>query len=314
MASTSRRSSPKKPPASSPSATGVEPAWLDAGDGYALTLDGGALVCRNPKGSRLGSVPKVVKDSAAAEQLGALRDWLAEHDRACAATVDAWMLRSLPVPRATLLAVWDDPSWRRPLENAVVVPLDDSGGAQVDRAGFLRGADRERGIGVVDADGETSWLDSRQLAIPHPILLPHLDAFRELATELDLSQGVAQLHRETWARPADLPPTQTIVAQFAEGKFAALMHAVGRARAQGYRVRGGFATCAVWQGGDVVEARYWIGADAPDVEAYTGDLSWVDGRERTLKLGDVGPVAFSEGMRMASAIWAGRVVDKAVAS
>ena len=78
----------------------------------------------------------------------------------------------------------------------------------------------------------------------------------------------------------------------------------------GYRVRGGFAVCAVWEGGDVVEARYWIGSDSPDTETWTGELSWVDGRERSLKIGDLGAVAYSEGMRMASAIWAGRVVEK----
>ena len=44
--------------------------------------------------------------------------------------------------------------------------------------------------------------------------------------------------------------------------------------------------------------------------AETAQLSWVDGRERTIKLADVGPVAFSEGMRMASSIYAARVVEK----
>jgi hypothetical protein len=89
-----------------------------------------------------------------------------------------------------------------------------------------------------------------------------------------------------------------------------LMHAVGKARALGYKVRGGFATCQVWDAGAVSEARFWIGADSPDSETYTGQLSWVDGKERGLKLADVGPVAFSEGMRMAAAIYAARVVEK----
>lgn len=89
-----------------------------------------------------------------------------------------------------------------------------------------------------------------------------------------------------------------------------LMHAVGKARSLGYKVRGGFATCKTWDAGAVSEARYWIGADSPDAETYTGLLSWVDDRERALPLAEVGPVAFSEGMRMASAIYAARVVEK----
>jgi hypothetical protein len=66
----------------------------------------------------------------------------------------------------------------------------------------------------------------------------------------------------------------------------------------------------VWDAGTVTEARYWIGAEHPESETYTGQLLWVDSRERGLPLASVGPVAFSEGMRMASAIYAARVVEK----
>jgi hypothetical protein len=45
------------------------------------------------------------------------------------------------------------------------------------------------------------------------------------------------------------------------------------------------------------------------VEAYTGDLLWVDGDEQALPLGSVGPVAYSEGVRMASSIHAARFVE-----
>jgi hypothetical protein len=45
-------------------------------------------------------------------------------------------------------------------------------------------------------------------------------------------------------------------------------------------------------------------------ETYTDLLVWVDDKDRTVKLGDVGPVAYSEGMRMAGAVYAGRVVPK----
>ncbi len=282
--------------------------WTDAGDGYQISLEAGKLVAKNPAGKRLTSVPKQVKDGDAADQLEALRDWLVEHERECAVTVDQWMLRSLAVPRSVLEAVWDDPAWRKPLENAVVVAVKPDGGHDAAKAGLFRGVDRKKGVGVVDLDGETAWLDTERVAIPHPILIAELDGWRELITQLGVAQGISQLHRETHAKPAGL--TATSIEEFEDGKFAMLMHALGKARSLGFKVRGGFATCKVWDGDGVAEARYWIGADSPESETYTGQLSWVDARERGLKLAEVGPVAFSEGMRMASSIYAARVVAK----
>jgi len=236
---------------------------------------------------------------------------LVEHDRECVAQVEQWMLRSLPVPRAVLEAVWEDPSWKKPLENAVVVAVKADGGHDLARAGLFRGVDAKKGVGIVDLDGETGWLATDRVAIPHPILIHELDGWRELVTQLGVSQGIAQLHRETHPKPPEIAAAAgTSIDKFEDGKFAMLMHAVGKARALGYKVRGGFATCQVWDGGAVSEARFWIGADSPDSETYTGQLSWVDGKERGLKLAEVGPVAFSEGMRMAAAIYAARVVEK----
>ncbi len=274
--------------------------WIDAGGGYQLTLDAGKLVARS-KTKRLTAVPKELKNGEAADQLLALRDWLAEHDRACIAQIELWMLRSLAVPAAVLRAVWDDPAWRAPLENAIVVAAE-----REPRAGLLRGVDARRGVGVVDLDGETAWLDTDRIAIPHPILIAELDSWRELVTQLGVSQGIAQLHRETYPRPPGL--TAAEIDQFEHGTFAMLMHATGKARALGYPVRGGFATCRVWDAGIASEARYWIGAGSPDGETVTGLLGWVDDRERARPAAEVGPVAFSEGMRMASAIYAARVV------
>jgi hypothetical protein len=300
--------------AAKPAKARVDDGWVDAGKGYSLTLDGDKLVAKNPKGARLSSVPKEIKDSDAAEQLGALKEWLAQHARECASTVDTWMQRSLPVPGATLREVWDDPAWRAPLENAVVFAAP-GGVPDFQRGGFFRGVDAKKGVGVVDVDGETTWLlDADQIVIPHPILIPELDAWRELATQLGIGQGIQQLLRETHPRPAAIEPGQVSIDAYEDGKFAMLMHAIGKARALGYRVRGGFAVCAVWEGGHVTEARYWIGSDSPDSETFTGHLSWVDGREHAVKIADVGPVAYSEGVRMASAIYAARVVEKEAAS
>lgn len=299
-----------KPPAGGVAAIVDEAGrgWIAAGKGYALTLDGGKLAARNDKGKRLSSVPQEVREGDVADQLEALRDWLVEHDRECLATVDQWLLRSLPVPRAVLERVWDDPAWRRPLENAVVVAVGADGRHDHGNAGLFRGVDPRKGIGVVDLDGETGWIDADRIAIPHPILIAELDGWRELVTQLGVAQGVSQLLRETYAKPPGLPAHA--IDRFEDGKFAMLMHAVGKARSLGFKVRGGFAVCKAWDGDQVTEARYWIGADSPEAETYTGSLSWVDHREHGMSIAAVGPVAFSEGMRMASAIYAARVVEK----
>jgi hypothetical protein len=286
------------------------PAWVKAADGYSLALDGdGKLVGRNAAGKQLASVPKKIKDSEPAAQLLALREWLGEHERECADLVDAWMIRSLPVPRAIVEAVWPDSAWRTPLENAIVWPIDARGVADAERVGFLKGADPKRGVGVVSATGESVWIAALAVAIPHPILIAELDDFRELVTELQLKQGLSQLFRETWTKPADLDPEATSIDQWGGGEFEMLAHAVGRARSKGYRVSGGYAVCPVREGESTVEARYWIGAEY-DWETATGELIWVDSQERRLKVADVGPVAFSEGMRMASIVYAGRKVEE----
>ncbi len=276
--------------------------WQEAEGGYGLALDGKKLVCRNAKGKVLSSVPSKVKKGELAEQLLALRDWLATHADECGRAVESWMLRSLPVPRVLIERVWADPAWRGPLENAVVVP-DGS-----EEGGFLRGADPERGVGIVNLDGETEWLDAAKVHLPHPILIEDLEDYRELATELALQQGVDQLFREVSPRKGK--DEDTTVSDFSNGHFEQLNFALGRCRTLGYRVRGGYAVCPVWEGGALVEARYWIGAEYPEGETWTGELLWVDERERGLKRADVGAVAFSEGMRMASAIYAGRKVEK----
>ena len=280
-----------------------ELSWISTESGYDLALRAGKLVCRNAKGAELKSVAKAAKATPEAEELLALRDWLVSHEAECKDTVDTWMQRSLPVPRPLLLSVWRDPSWRSVLENCVIRGAEDE-------CGFLRGVDKTKGIGIVNLDGETEWLSCNALYILHPILIEELAEFRELATELGIEQTVSQLFRETWQTPTDLDEGSTAVSEFQGGKFEQLNHVLGKCRTLGYRVRGGFATCTVWEAGKSVQASYWIGAESPEYETYTGDLSWVDDKEHAIKIEDVGPVAFSEGMRMASAIYGARYIEK----
>ncbi len=280
--------------------------FVDAGNGYALTLRDGKILCRNAKGALLSSVPKDVKETDAFQQLDDVRALLEHQDRHAVETVENWMLRTLPVPRAVLAAVWEDPSWRKALENAVVVAGEVTG--------FFRGVDGKR-LGVVDLDAETRWLEAETLSVPHPILLGELDELRGLATELSLAQGIGQLFREVHRKPP-VEASATSVTDYRDGQFQQLNHALSRCRKLGYRVRGGSAIARVFEADPataaiaVQEARFWIGSDDPTIPTVTEDLTWVDERERALPLARVGPIAWSEGVRMAAAIYAGRHVEK----
>ncbi|MBW2734956.1 MAG: DUF4132 domain-containing protein [Deltaproteobacteria bacterium] len=284
--------------------------WVEAVDGYAVALEQGKILCKNAKGKVLSALPKKVRESDLVGEIRDLREHIALHEDECQKTVDAWMVRSLPVSKAVIEAVWRDPAWRSMLENAVVWPLDKNHTADGDRAGFLRGVDAKRGVGVVDLDGESRWLKVEMVALPHPILLKgELQDFRELATELSLEQRLSQLFRETFTSSAELRDGEPCINDFSGGTFELLAHATSRARKHGFRVSGGYAVCPVWGPSGKVEARYWLGADYWDEETETGDLSWVDEKEHSLAIAKVGAVAFSEGMRMASQIYAGRKVE-----
>lgn len=275
--------------------------WVSAGGGYELALAGSTLVCRNDKGRELKSVPKKAKESPAAEDLLALRDWLARHESECRSAVESWMLGSLPVPARIIAEVWPDPAWRGLLENLVVTG---------DEVGLLRGVDERGRVGLVNLDGETEWLALTSVVIPHPVLLEDLDELREFAAELGVVQAVPQLAREVFGVPADRDGSASAVRAYADGVFKELRHASARAARYGFRVRGGYAVCNAFDDGVPVQARYWIGSDEPSYETWTGDLIWVDAEERPLKLAAVGPVAWSEGIRMAELIYSGRHVEQ----
>jgi hypothetical protein len=288
----------------------TEPAvWLDAGGGYELALQGGVVRARNAHGKVLSSLPAAARRSPLLERLRALREWLERHERECGAQVEAWMLRSLPVPGGVVEALWPDPAWRAALRDAVVAGLDASGERLADGIGLLRAADPVRGLGVVTLDGETRWLRPAACAVPHPALIPELESFRDLATDLDVEQRVPQLFRETWARPPDLDPAGTAVQAFAGGRFDPARRVVARCRELGYQLTDGCAVARVWEAGRLLEARYQVGEDHPDYATVTGELYWLGPGAGRQPLGAVGPVAFSEGMRMASAIFGGRTAD-----
>ncbi|MFD7644520.1 DUF4132 domain-containing protein [Kitasatospora sp. NPDC059795] len=279
-------------------------AWLAAGD-YQVALEpDGKVACRNAAGRRLKTVPSKLKDDPAVVGLRQLAEWLAAHERQCLATAERWMVRSLPVPAAVIAAVWADETWRAVLRDLVVTGADGS------VAGFLRDADPQRGLGVVDLDGDTVRLTDAEIRIPHPVLLEDLDELREFAAELGVAQQLQQLHREVWHRPADLEPAATQVDTYAGGRYEELRELVGRCARLGYRVRGGYTTVPLVDGGRTLEARVWVGDYYDYDECETGGLGWAGTEGRPVPLTEVGPVAWSEGMRMAAALYAGRTLEE----
>ncbi|MEO3973314.1 DUF4132 domain-containing protein [Streptomyces sp. CAU 1734] len=281
--------------------------WIetDSGD-YTVALDGASVVCRNAAGRPLKQVPPKLKDDSAVVRLRQLAEWLERHERECREQVDTWLVRSLPVPAVLLARVWPDAAWRSALRDLVIAPVGPDGAADMTRAGLLRDADPDKGLGVVDLDGDSVRLECESVLIPHPVLLEDLDDLREFAVELGVDQKVEQLFREVWRRPDEVTGTEWKA--YASGKFDRLRHVTARAVALGYRVRGGQALCPLVEGGRVLEAAYWLGSDYPDAEAYTGSLEWRDREGRRLPLAEVGPVAWSEGERMAALLFAGRAV------
>ncbi|MCW5251141.1 DUF4132 domain-containing protein [Streptomyces sp. SHP 1-2] len=276
--------------------------WVSAGD-YEVALEDGKVVCRNGAGRRLKSVPAKLADDPAVVGLRQLTEWLERHERQCLADVERWMVRSLPVPIDVLTRVWPDPAWRSALRDLVV------SGADGRVAGFLRDADPERGLGLVDLDGDTVRIAPDLVRLPHPVLLEDLEELREFAVELGVEQRAQQLFREVWHRPAALDAEATSVEEYAGGAFKQQRFLHGRVAQLGYRVRGGSAICSVREGGRAVEARVWVGDYDGYDDAETGPLMWTDPAGRVLKLGLIGPVAWSEGMRMAAALYAGRDIE-----
>ncbi|MEU3986351.1 DUF4132 domain-containing protein [Streptomyces sp. NPDC026672] len=276
--------------------------WVTAGD-YEVALEAGKVVCRNASGRRLKSVPAKLGDDPAVVGLRQLAEWLERHERRCLADVERWMVRSLPVPLTVIARVWPDPAWQAALRDVVVT------GADGEVAGFLRDADPGRGLGLVDLDGDTVRIAPDLVRLPHPVLLDDLEELREFAVDLGVEQRAQQLFREVWHRPAAVDAEGTQVEDHAGGSFKELRFLHGRASQLGYRVRGGHAVCSVLEEGRGVEARVWIGDYDGYEETETGPLMWTDASGRVLRLGEVGPVAWSEGMRMAAALYAGRDVE-----
>lgn len=222
-------------------------SWLPVSTGHEITIRDGAIVTRNAKGRELASVPPKVKKTEEFEQLEQTLTFLKDHDAEAGRTVERWLQRGLPVPRAVIGEVWADEAWRSWLTDLVVATDDGV-------AGFLRDADAD-GLGVVDLDGESMRITAEQVIFPHPALIDDLDDMRELAAELGITQRLDQLFREVHRHP--VPAHDAAVTQlrdWAGGQFAELRVAASRATSAGGRVQGGYATTTTFESGQRITA------------------------------------------------------------
>ncbi|MEU3049995.1 DUF4132 domain-containing protein [Streptomyces sp. NPDC006984] len=282
--------------------------WLAAGDGYEIALVGGRVTARSTTGRSAGrqlkTLPKAVREHPEVDRLRRFARWLDRHAEDCLARVDNWMVSSLPVPTGLLARVWPDEAWQSALRDLVVV------GEDPEEPGLLRDVTASGELRVVNLDGETVRMAPPTVLLPHPVLLPDLDELREFAAELGVVQKVEQIHRATWRTPEHPTPGSTEVREYAGGAYTSRFGLAARAASLGYRVSGGSATCLVREAGRTTEAAVWIGEPYWDDDTETGALQWRDADGRILRLRDVGPVAWSEGMRMAAALHAGRIIEE----
>ncbi|ROO89655.1 uncharacterized protein DUF4132 [Actinocorallia herbida] len=283
-------------------------SWTAAGEDYEVALVEGKVAARRvtsgkAPGQPLKTLPKALRDHPEVESLRRFATWLDRHAAECVAKVDTWMTSSLPVPAPLLGKVWADEAWRDALRDMAVV------GDDPEEVGFLRDITESGELRVVNLDGETVRLDARTVRMPHPVLLPDLDELRDFAAELGVTQRVEQIYRATWARPDDVEGNR--VQKFAGGRYGSRFRVAARAGSLGYRVSGGYAVCPVREGGRTLEAMLWIGAPSWDAEeVQIGSLTWHGPDGKAVPFAEVGPVAWSEGMRMAAALFAGRIVEE----
>lgn len=281
--------------------------WLAAGDTYEVALVEGRVVARSVRGAspagRERTLPEEIRDRPEVIELQRFAEWLDWHAAECAAQVGTWMVSSLPVPTGLLARVWPDEAWQAALRDIVVV------GDGPDEAGFLRDADDSGGLRVVNLHGETVRLAARTVTVPHPVLLPGLDELRALADELGVVQGVEQIHRATWRKPGDIDGGAYAISEFAGAEYRSWFHLSSRAMSLGYRISGSSVVDRIRDAGRIVTASVGMSDPFTEEKAWTGSLTWSDeDGHRRLPLTEVGPVAWSEGMRMAAALHAGRAV------
>ncbi|WP_261957904.1 DUF4132 domain-containing protein [Streptomyces nigrescens] len=278
--------------------------WVSAARGYELALDGTTLRCRRTDGRDVKSPPKGVLADPVGERFAALRDRLVRHEEECRDTVESWLLSGVPVPAGLLARIWQDPGWRSCLEH-LVVHTDGRTGLLVDVAEDGR-------VSVRDESGLLYGPPAgASVTLLHPALLGDLGPWHRLLEAHGVAQGWAQLDRRVYRRPEGTDPQATGIDAFEGEPFTAQWRARMNALENGFVVRGGFAVAKFAERFLRMEARCWVGEADPGASEEAGRLLWVDEAEHPVAVGTLGPVAWSEGLRMAELIYGGATNDDA---
>ena len=277
----------------------TDEGWVVAGD-YTLKIDSGKIIARNAKGRTLKSVPAKAKKEPAFEKLQGLVSFVAQHEKECADSVSSWFLGNHPVPVKAIQAIWPDTYWRRYLHNLII--------SDGQTEGLLRDV-TDAGLGIVDLDGESLTMTNETITIPHPAVIEDLEDWREFTSELGATQGLDQLFREIHRKPTDTKGRKDALRAYTDGKYQLASHLMGRARGGGFQASLGSVVVAVREAGQTIEGILDVYAYDPYGEAEIGELSFAS-RGKQLKAEEVGPIAWSEAIRMCEYIYAGRTVEE----
>lgn len=276
--------------------------WIDGG-AYSFRLDGDTIIAKNAKGRVLKTIPPKARATAAFQKVDMLRAYLHQHEVLCGDTVRDWFLKGLPVPLPLITAVWPDPAWQKYFRDLVVV----AAGA----TGLLRGADAN-GLQLVDLDGETVSVPFHTdlvVHIPHPATMDEIDDWREFAVELGITQGLDQLFREVHVKPSDVDGIRAALGKYQGAKYKNAQTLIGRSRGGGFDADMNSISLTVLEDG--VETTAMLETDSwyYDDEATLHSLSFTRSG-RVISAEDVGPIAWSEGVRMCEFVYAGRVTHE----
>ncbi|WP_274598957.1 DUF4132 domain-containing protein [Streptomyces albus subsp. chlorinus] len=254
------------------------------------------MTCRKTDGRVLKSVPGAVRTSRVGRRFAALQEQLAGHEKECRAAVESWLLGGVPIPARLLARIWPDPSWRTGLRHLVVR----AGG----RAGLLQEVSEDGRARIRELDGAPYEPPvGSPVTLVHPALLDDPAAWQRLLEEHGGTQAVEQLSRSVHRQREGNDPAATGIGVEADEDSGQYWSTRSRAAEHGFGVRGGFAVLRITERGVTLEARCRLGSGEPGAPAEPGRLMWVDEAERPVPLGEVGPVAWSEGRRMAELVY-----------
>ncbi|SER51402.1 DUF4132 domain-containing protein [Corynebacterium cystitidis] len=274
--------------------------WIEGNNyDFALDADTAGVVVRNKKGTVLKTVPAKAKVESAYETIDTKANFLEQHARTCRDTVRAWLLGDVTVPTRVIAAVWDDKAWQKQLGNLVIT----DGAA----TGLLRHVSPEA-LTVIDLDGEEATMivdETTVVSIPHPVLLPDLEDWREFAIDLGVQQEMDQLMRDVYQKPADRADGQVVQSSFKGSEYSRAGALIGRARGAGYSATFNSIGMTMEENGTTVGAYLEVEAWAFDDTAHIYNLHFTSG-DREAHWDEISHTLWSEAVRMANYVYAGR--------